>query len=94
MRTRTLNTLFITFKLVRKRMDREQIKRNAGIIYKALKDGKAVNYGQLKEITGLRDRELNAAIGWLSQEDKIQFDNSAEKIELSIVKLLNTTYYS
>ena len=75
-------------------MDREQIKKNADIIYKALKDGKAINYGQLKECTGLRDRELNAAIGWLSQEDKIQFDNSADKIELSTVKLLNSTYYS
>lgn len=28
----------------------------------------------LKAATGLSDRELNAAIGWLAREDKIDFD--------------------
>ena len=45
--------------------------------------------GNLKNATGLRDRELNAAIGWLAREGKIQFEEgdqqhpSALYIELS-----------
>ena len=31
-------------------------------------------YEDLKAATGLSDRELNAAIGWLAREDKIDFD--------------------
>ena len=33
---------------------------------------------ELKEATGLRDRDLNAAIGWLACEGKIQFDDSVK----------------
>ena len=35
----------------------------------------------MKKATGLSDRELNAAIGWLARENKIQFgtDESGQK---------------
>ena len=35
-------------------------------------------YQELKKATGLRDRDLNAAIGWLACEGKIQFDESMQ----------------
>ena len=31
-------------------------------------------YDKLKHASGLSDRDLNAAIGWLAREDKIDFD--------------------
>ena len=31
-------------------------------------------YEKLKKESGLSDRDLNAAIGWLAREDKIDFD--------------------
>ena len=33
-------------------------------------------YKELKKASGLRDRELNAAIGWLAREGKIQFSEN------------------
>ena len=44
-------------------MDKYQIGMNAGIVWN-------------KAATGLTDRDLNAAIGWLAREDKIDFDIS------------------
>lgn len=68
-------------------MDREQIKKNAEIVYNVLSKGEPSNYEELKKNTGLRDRELNAAIGWLAQEDKIQFGDSTSVDNISAVHL-------
>ena len=59
-------------------MNKTQIGENAGIVWNILKDNKHWEYEQLKEISGLSDRELNAAIGWLAREDKIDFDMNQE----------------
>ena len=59
-------------------MNKTQIGENAGIVWNILKDNKHWEYEQLKEISGLSDRELNAAIGWLEREDKIDFDMNQE----------------
>ena len=55
-------------------MDKIQIGTNAGIVWTILKDNAHWNYEDLKEASGLSDRDLNAAIGWLAREDKIDFD--------------------
>lgn len=55
-------------------MDKNQIGTNAGIVWNILKDNVHWEYEDLKAATGLSDRELNAAIGWLAREDKIDFD--------------------
>ncbi len=55
-------------------MNKTQIGENAGIVWNILKDNNHWEYEQLKEISGLSDRELNAAIGWLAREDKIDFE--------------------
>lgn len=60
-------------------MDKYTIGKNAGIIWNLLNDGKRWEYSALKEATGLPDRELNAAIGWLAREDKIFFESDSDE---------------
>lgn len=62
-------------------MDKFKIGENAGIIWRMMDNNKHWEYGELKKATGLSDRELNAAIGWLARENKIQFgtDESGQK---------------
>lgn len=59
-------------------MDKYQIGVNAGIIWHLLKDSKRWSYCDLKNASGLSDRDLNAAIGWLAREDKIDFEHCDE----------------
>ncbi|MCI5580459.1 MAG: winged helix-turn-helix domain-containing protein [Phocaeicola plebeius] len=55
-------------------MDKHQIGTNAGIVWNVLKDNSHWEYHDLKNATGLSDRDLNAAIGWLARENKVDFD--------------------
>lgn len=55
-------------------MNKYQIGTNAGIVWRILSDNSHWDYEKLKEVSGLSDRDLNAAIGWLAREDKIDFD--------------------
>lgn len=57
-------------------MDAQSIGKNAGIVWRLLDHNRKWEYNELKEVTGLSDRDLNAAIGWLAREDKIQFETS------------------
>ena len=57
-------------------MDAQSIGKNAGIVWRLLDHNRKWEYNELKEATGLSDRDLNAAIGWLAREDKIQFETS------------------
>ena len=66
-----LNLIILSDKL----MDKNIIGSNAGIIYHLLSNGKRWNYEDLKDASGLSDRDLNAAIGWLAREDKIFFES-------------------
>ena len=50
----------------------------AGKLWNFLKDNRHWEYEKLKEASGLSDRDLNAAIGWLAREDKIDFDMTEE----------------
>lgn len=54
-------------------MDRNSIHSCADIVARLLDDDKQWGYNELKEASGLSDRDLNAAIGWLAREDKLQF---------------------
>lgn len=60
-------------------MDKYVIGSNAGIVYNLLSDGKRWIYEDLKAASGLSDRDLNAAIGWLAREDKIFFESDQEQ---------------
>ncbi len=67
-------------------MNKIQIGENAGLVWNRLKDNRHWEYDELKAATGLSDRDLNAAIGWLAREDKIDFDmnNEDDKIFLTV----------
>lgn len=67
-------------------MDKYQIGTNAGIVWNVLKDNAHWDYEQLKTATGLTDRDLNTAIGWLAREDKIDFDinNQHDRLFLNV----------
>lgn len=58
-------------------MDKHQIGVNAGKVWKLLNDNKRWSYCDLKRASELSDRDLNAAIGWLARENKIDFECSS-----------------
>ena len=55
-------------------MDKHSIGTNAGIVWRLMNNGCRWSYQELKEKSGLSDRDLNATIGWLAREDKIQIE--------------------
>ncbi len=58
-------------------MNVQKIGEDAGIVWRLLYgDHRKWEYQEVKEKTHLPDRELNAAIGWLAREGKIQFDTA------------------
>ena len=60
-------------------MNVQTIGECAGIVWRLLHgDNRRWEYKELKEASGLRVRELNAAIGWLAREGKIQFSENEE----------------
>ena len=60
-------------------MDKHVIGENAGIIWRLLNNGERWEYEQLKDASGLSDRDLNLAIGWLARENKIYFEKNKEQ---------------
>lgn len=65
-------------------MDRTSINRNARLVWRTLEKYREWTYEELKEATGLDDRELNAAIGWLAHEDLIYFGNCHGQNNISL----------
>lgn len=69
-------------------MDKHIIGENAGVIWKLLNNGERWEYDKLKAVSGMSDRDLNLAIGWLAREDKIFFernkDDNKEYLYLSL----------
>jgi hypothetical protein len=56
-------------------MDKKNIAHNAGIVWRLLdNNNRRWEYGELKEASGLSDRDLNTAIGWLARENRVQFE--------------------
>ncbi len=62
-------------------MDKSTIGNNAGIVWNLLNDGHHWSYEDLKNASGLTDRDLNAAIGWLAREDKVYFETDKDNEE-------------
>lgn len=61
-------------------MDRNDIGLNAGKVWQLLSNNEKWSYGTLKRKSGLKDKELGAAIGWLAREGKIEFDEGEEDL--------------
>ena len=60
-------------------MDKHVIGENSGRVWRLLNNGERWEYEQLKSASGLSDRDLNLAIGWLARENKIFFERSKEQ---------------
>ena len=73
-------------------MDKHSIGLNAGIIWRILSDNVQRTYDELKKESGLSERDLNAAIGWLAREDKIEFEPLPEKDEVAFVVHFNNYF--
>ena len=61
-------------------MDRNEIGLNAGKVWQLLSNNEKWGYGTLKRKSGLKDKELGAALGWLSRESKIEFDQCDKEL--------------
>ena len=58
-------------------MDVQSIGESAGIIWRLLYgEHRKWNYQEIKDATGLPDRYINAAIGWLAREGKLTIEDT------------------
>ena len=73
-------------------MNRNEIGVNAGKVWQLLSNNEKWSYGLLKRKSGLKDKELGAALGWLSRESKIEFDQCDE--ELYVYLCVNCLLYT
>lgn len=67
------------------KIDKNQIGLNAGIVWQTLSDNSRWSYDALKEKTGLEDKELCAALGWLCREDKIEVEIDNDEFYVSLL---------
>lgn len=65
-------------------MNKNEIGLNAGKVWQLLSDYEKWSYGALKRRSGLKDKELGAAIGWLAREDKIEMHEVEEELYISL----------
>lgn len=73
-------------------MDKHSIGTNAGIVWRLMNNDYKWSYQELKEKSGLSNRELNAAIGWLAREDKIQIEEDMNTHQEIFFQFFNAYY--
>lgn len=59
-------------------MNKKSIGTNAGIIWNLLNNNQRWSIKQLRDVSGLSEKEVYMAIGWLARENKIEMDFSAD----------------
>ncbi|WP_298649770.1 winged helix-turn-helix domain-containing protein [uncultured Proteiniphilum sp.] len=59
-------------------MNKKAIGTNAGIIWNLLNDYQKWDIPKLRKATGLSEKEIYVAIGWLARENKIEIEPSAD----------------
>ena len=65
-------------------MNKDEIGLNAGKIWQLLSDYAKWSYGTLKRKSGVKDKELGAAIGWLARENKIELYQEDDELYVSL----------
>lgn len=73
-------------------MDKRTIGLNAGIVWQILSDNVQRTYGELRKESGLSAGDLDAAIGWLAREDKIEFERLPGKDEVAFTVHFNNFF--
>lgn len=61
-------------------MDKAEIGMNAGKIWHLLENNAKWSYKELKSKSGLKDKELGAALGWLAREERIEPDQEGDEL--------------
>lgn len=67
-------------------MDREEIGLNAGLVWNALNESESLTLKGLKKVTKLKDKQLYAALGWLSREDKVTIEEVEGDLLVNLIK--------
>ena len=67
-------------------MDREEIGLNAGLVWNALNESEGLTLKGLKKVTKLKDKQLYAALGWLSREDKVTLEEVEGDLLVNLIK--------
>ena len=67
-------------------MDREEIGLNAGLVWNALNESEGLTLKGLKKVTKLKDKQLYAALGWLSREDKVTIEDVEGDLLVNLIK--------
>ncbi|WP_270290413.1 winged helix-turn-helix domain-containing protein [Bacteroides thetaiotaomicron] len=80
-------------------MDTNKIGEWAGIVWRLLsKENREMTFEEVMKATGLDERQLAGAIGWLAREDKIIFnaphDGKLANLSLKAGTQKNTTHTS
>jgi len=57
---------------------------NAGIIWHLLSEKGPLTINELNELTGFERQELMLALGWLSRENKVDFSQHGEDLQVSL----------
>ncbi len=73
-------------------MNIQSIGESAGIIWNLLQsENRKWDYQEIKQATGLSDRIINAAIGWLAREGKLSIEET--KVGRRNVLYIELNYY-
>ena len=67
-------------------MDREEIGLNDGLVWNALNESEGLTLKGLKKVTKLKDKQLYAALGWLSREDKVTIEEVEGDLLVNLIK--------
>ena len=51
------------------------------------------NYDELRDKLRLRDHDLNAALGWLAREDKIEFEHEGGSTQIYLKEAVGTNNF-
>lgn len=65
-------------------MNKNEIGVNAGKVWQLLSNYAKWSYGALKRKSGLKDKELGAALGWLAREEKIELYQEEDELYISL----------
>jgi hypothetical protein len=65
-------------------MNKKEISANAQKVWQLMGNNVRWPYSKLKEVSGLQDSELAAALGWLAKENRIEFDPYSDEASVYI----------
>ena len=59
---------------------------NAGLVWNALNESEGLTLKGLKKVTKLKDKQLYAALGWLSREDQVTIEEVEGDLLVNLIK--------